>query len=283
MYSVDSADFARIEQAIEYLSTHFTEQPKLEDLAAKVHLSPSHFQKLFTRWAGISPKQFTQFLSLQYAKSRLIDRDSVQTASLSAGYSSSSRLHDVFVKLEGMTPGEYKNGGENLTLTYSTQESPFGSVFIASSHKGLCKLILQKIEGQGLAELEVELPRAKLIHQPCPAHKRAAQIFSLDWQNMGEITLHLRASDFQIKVWQALLSIPLGQLSTYSDIAQVLNKPQAARAVGNAVGKNPVAFIIPCHRVIQRSGHLGGYRWGQDTKSAILGWEFARTLDAQNR
>jgi AraC family transcriptional regulator of adaptative response/methylated-DNA-[protein]-cysteine methyltransferase len=271
------SDFDKIAEAIGYIERHFTEQPSLKEIAKSVRMSPSHFQRMFTAWAGTSPKKFLEYISLEYAKKLLKeDRSSVLKASLKTGLSSSSRLHDLFVNIEGMTPGEYKNGGKNLAINYSFAESPFGRILIASTSKGICCLMFAEHETGAVESLYGMFPQATFTEKQDLIQKNALRIFQQDRSSLSEIKLHLKGTDFQLKVWEALLKVPFGQLSTYGDIAARIKQPKACRAVGTAVGNNPVAFLIPCHRVIQSTGALGSYHWGSGRKVAMIGWEGVR-------
>jgi len=270
-------DYHRVAKAIAYIQAHFKEQPTLDIIADHVHLSPYHFQKLFTQWAGVSPKKFLQFISVQHAKQLLShSQTSLFDASYDTGLSGTSRLHDLFVKIEGMTPGEYKNKGENLFINYSYQESFFGTLFIASTDKGVCYMGFSEQEGDCLLEVKKQFPYAHFEQKTDSIQHNALKIYHEDWHHIDKIKLHLKGTAFQLKVWETLLKIPMGNLVSYGDIAQKINHPKAARAVGTAVGSNPISFIIPCHRVIQSSGMLGGYMWGTTRKSAIIGWEAAQ-------
>lgn len=271
-------DYARIEIAIRYINDHLYDQPSLEEVAAAVQLSPFHFQKLFTAWAGVSPKKFMQYLSVEHAKSLLQNREtSLLDAAYATGLSSTGRLHDLFIKIEGMTPGEFKNGGEGLRINYCFAESPFGKLIVASTPKGICHLFFATDEQQALNQLTTRFPSASYHHLMDKLQQDALSIFQKDWSRLDEIKLHLSGSPFQLKVWESLLKIPLGSLVTYGDIAKNIASPNAARAVGTAIGSNSIAFLIPCHRVIQNTGRFGGYMWGTTRKSAIIGWEAART------
>ncbi|PSR53652.1 cysteine methyltransferase [Adhaeribacter arboris] len=277
-------NYSRIAAAISYINTNFKTQPSLEEVAERINLSPFHFQRLFTEWAGVSPKKFLQYLTVQYAKKMLQDQQATlfETA-YEAGLSGTSRLHDLFVAVEGMTPGEYKNGGENLTIHYSFAESPFGNVLVASTPKGICYLAFADEEQVAFTKLQAKFPKATYTQIVDLAQQNALYIFTHDWSKLNQIKLHLKATDFQLKVWEALLKIPTGQLTTYGKIARQINLPNASRAVGTAIGDNPVAFLIPCHRIIQSTGVLGGYHWGTVRKSAIIGWEAAsREVTKQN-
>jgi len=273
-----SNDYARIEKAIHFLRANFKSPPSLEELANHVHLSSFHFQRLFTDWAGVSPKQFIQFTRIEYAKKILQESaQSLFETAFETGLSGTSRLHDLFVKIEGMTPGEYKNGGENLSIEYSFEESLFGKILVASTHKGICAISFVDDETSSMDELKKRYPNAKLENKSNPIHSQVSAIFQNNYDQLPEIKLHIHASEFQLKVWEALLKIPSGRLSTYGQIAEQIKNPNASRAVGTAIGSNPIAFLIPCHRVIQSTGNTGGYMWGPDRKAAILGWEAAKT------
>lgn len=270
-------NYDRIATAIEYIRSHFKDQPGLEEVAAQVHLSPYHFQRLFHEWAGTSPKKFLQFISLEHAKQLLKNhRYSLFDAAFETGLSGTSRLHDLFINIEGMTPAEYKNGGENLQINYSYAESPFGNLIVASTSRGVCHLAFQENEEQALQELKTRFPNSGFHRRLDLLQQHALFLFQHDWSKLSQIKLHLKGTDFQLKVWEALLQIPMGRLTTYGDIAAHLGQPNASRAVGTAIGNNPVAFLIPCHRVIQSTGLLGGYRWGETRKTAIIGWEGAQ-------
>ncbi len=270
-------NYSRIAEAIEYIQQNYTEQPTLEEIAKKVYLSPFHFQKMFTDWAGVSPKKFLQFISVQRAKKILNNSKSTlfETA-YKTGLSGTGRLHDLFVKIEGMTPGEYKNKGENLTINYSFAESLFGQILVASTHKGICYMGFSDDKQIAFSELEKRFPKASFIQQTDEIQQNVLQIYTQDWSKINKIKLHLKGTDFQLKVWEALLKIPSGNLATYGNIAKVIQKPKASRAVGTAIGNNPIAFLIPCHRIIQSTGMFGGYMWGTTRKTAVIGWEAAK-------
>lgn len=272
-----STDYERIAGAIQYIQDHFKDQPDLDAIAAAVHLSPFHFQRLFKEWAGVSPKKFTQFISLQYAKDLLRKQQSLADVSFETGLSGTSRLHDLFITIEGMTPGEYKNGGENLTIRYASYATPFGNCLIASTATGICHISFTGNSSDETAALKAAFPRAQLIEEPTPLHQDALQLFSGNRNDLHKIKLHLKGTPFQLKVWEALLRIPFGGVGTYASIAKNIDMPRAVRAVGSAVGDNPVAYLIPCHRVIRSTGAFGDYHWGAARKKAILGWEAAKT------
>ena len=273
----DEINFNRITAAINYIQANFKSQPSLEEIAEKVNLSPFHFQKLFSEWAGTSPKRFLQYISISHAKKLLKENETLFNTALETGLSGTGRLHDLFINIEGMTPGEYKNGGENLNINYSFAESPFGNLIVASTQKGICHIAFYNEELSALSNLKKLFPFASYKQMMDLDQQNALFIFNHDWKKLNQIKLHLKGTDFQLKVWETLLKIPMGKLSTYGAIADKLQNPKASRAVGTAIGDNPVAFLIPCHRVIQSSGALGGYHWGMDRKSAIIGWEAAKT------
>ena len=274
MSTQSQIDYNRIAKAIEYIQSNFRLQPSLEEVAENIHLSPAHFQKIFTDWAGTSPKKFLQFISLEHAKNLLKEeRASLFDTAYETGFSSTSRLHDLFVKVEGMSPAEYKNGGKNLNIHYSFSESPFGNIIVASTEKGICYMAFEDNKETAFGELKQKFPNASFTEQQDLLQKNALSIFDKDWTKLNTIKLHLKGTDFQLKVWESLLTIPMGKLSTYGSLAEKIGNPKASRAVGTAIGSNPVAFLIPCHRVIQSTGHLGGYRWGIERKQLMMGWE----------
>lgn len=272
-------NYNRIAQAIAYIKENFKEQPNLDEIAEQVHLSPFHFQRLFTEWAGTSPKKFLQYISVEHAKKMLKENQSTlfETA-YNTGLSGTSRLHDLFINIEGMTPAEYKNGGKDLVINYSFAESPFGNLIVASTNKGICFMAFNEDDSVALEELNAKFPNALFLRKLDLIQQNALFIFQNDWSKLPEIKLHLKGTDFQLKVWETLMKIPMGQLSTYGAIARQIDKPNASRAVGTAIGSNPVAFLIPCHRVIQSTGILGGYMWGNTRKTAIIGWEAAKLI-----
>ncbi|WP_462220890.1 bifunctional helix-turn-helix domain-containing protein/methylated-DNA--[protein]-cysteine S-methyltransferase [Ferruginibacter sp.] len=278
MSEQENIDYCRIAAAIDYIQTHFKQQPDLDEVAKRIHLSPFHFQRLFTEWAGVSPKKFLQYTSIQYAKNMLKDKQATLfDAAYETGLSGTGRLHDLFIKIEGMTPGEFKNGGENLFINYSYAETPFGNILVASTNKGICYMAFADDEKEALINLQNHFPKARFKQMLDIMQQNALYIFTHDWSKLHQIKLHLKGTDFQLKVWETLLKIPMGQLSTYGKIAAQIKNPNASRAVGTAIGSNPVAFLIPCHRVIQSTGTFGGYMWGPVRKTAIIGWEAAQT------
>jgi len=277
MNSQEIINYERIAEAINYIKLNFKEQPNLDEVAEKVNLSPFHFQRMFTDWAGISPKKFLQYLSLDYAKGILKDKQATLfDTAFETGLSGTGRLHDLFMNIEGMTPAEYKNGGKALSINYSFAESPFGNIIVASTPKGICYMAFADDRGQAFNNLYAQFPNAQYTQVVDIAQQNALFIFKKDWSELSKIKLHLKGTSFQLKVWEALLNIPMGGLSTYSSVAAAIQQPNASRAVGSAVGDNPVAFLIPCHRVIKSTGETGQYHWGATRKSAIIGWEAAK-------
>lgn len=274
-----SRHYARIEAALDYIAAHLEAQPDLAEIARHVGMSEYHFQRTFTRWAGISPKRFLQHLTLQAAKRSLADSASVLDAAYDVGLSGPSRLHDLFVTYEAVTPGEYKARGEGLTVRWGVHPSPFGACLLAATERGICHLSFLSGEPSDAPEDELRrrFPEADLEAAPEVTAPLAARIFAGSPGEEGApLALHLRGTNFQLQVWKALLALPRGAVVTYGGLARRLGRPGAARAVGAAVGANPVAYLIPCHRVLRGSGELGGYRWGTARKRALLGWEAAR-------
>lgn len=270
-------NYHRIAEAIDYIKENFKSQPHIDEVAEQVNLSPSHFKRLFTEWAGTSPKKFLQYISVEHAKKILKEEQATLfDTAFETGLSSTSRLHDLFVTIEGMTPAEYKNGGKNLRINYSFAESPFGSLIVASTPKGVCYMAFADDEGKAFNDLEAKFPNALFQRELDRLQQNALSIFQNDWSKLNEIKLHLKGTGFQLKVWASLLKIPVGKLSTYGNIAEQIGNPKASRAIGTAIGSNPVAFLIPCHRVIQSTGTFGGYMWGTTRKTAIIGWEGAK-------
>jgi len=271
-------NYDRIAEAIEYIKENFRDQPNLDEVAKQVHLSPFHFQRMFNDWAGTTPKKFLQYISLEHAKKLLKDTQATLfDTAIDTGLSGTGRLHDLFINIEGMTPAEYKNGGKDLSINYSFAESPFGNIIVASTHKGVCYMAFYDDEERALQDLRNIFPNASFTRKLDMLQQNALFIFQSDWSKLNQIKLHLKGTDFQLKVWETLLKIPMGGVTTYGSIAKKIDHANASRAVGSAIGHNPVAYLIPCHRVIQSSGEFGGYMWGPTRKSAILGWESART------
>ena len=298
MHQQQQIDYRRVERGIAYIAAHFRECPALEDVAAAAHVSPFHFQRMFTAWAGVSPKTFARYLSLDHARKALRDGGaSLLGAALDSGLSGPGRLHDLFVSVEGMTPGEYARGGAGLAIRYGHADSLFGRLFIASTPRGICHMAFDD-EGEdrgagdkgagdkdagdksaGIERVRRMFPAADIMPGDAALHDDAAAALagamSGDWSGIEPVRLHLRGSPFQIKVWEALLRIPPAALASYGDVASSIGRPDASRAVAGAIGANPVAVLIPCHRVIRTSGHPGGYAWGVARKQALMGCEAA--------
>ena len=273
-----SADYNRVEKAIKFLENHFSSQPGLKDIAAHIGLSEYHFQRLFSRWVGISPKRFLQFLTKEYAKQLLENSVNLLDVTYEAGLTSPGRLHDLFVTCEAVTPGEFKNRGEGLTITYGFHASPFGECMLATTDRGICGFYFVKEGNRNhiFSELKYFWKNAELVEDPDASRTLVNQIFNPSFAN-DSVPLHLilNGTNFQIKVWEALIKIPFGTMVSYEDVAVQIGLPKATRAVGTAVGKNPISFIIPCHRVIRKNAEFGCYGGGPARKKAILGWEAA--------
>lgn len=274
------ADYDRVKMAIGYLTQHWREQPTLDEIAAKIGLSPAHFHKLFSRWAGLSPKAFLQALTLDHAKALLDGSASVLDAALDVGLSGPGRLHDLFVNHVAMSPGEYKARGQDLDIRWGWHASPFGRALVMATQRGLAGLAFAD-EGEEAAtydDMVRRWPKAQFVEDCAGTRAFAHRIFDpLQWQHDVPLRVHLIGSDFEIRVWETLLRIPLGRAISYSDIASAIGRPKASRAVGTAVGRNPVSFVVPCHRVLGRGGSLCGYHWGLTRKQAILGWEAGKS------
>ena len=274
------SDYDRIAQAITFITHRVNSQPTLDEIAAHIHLSPFHFQRLFCRWAGVTPKRFLQTLTLERAKQLLSESKPLLEIADTLGLSSGSRLYDHFVHLEAVTPGEFKTGGVGLTIEYGVHDTPFGKVFIATTPRGICNLAFVEHKGidEHLAGLYKKWPHAEMHENHDRTLVVIEAMFSIGQRNVVDrpLSLHVSGTNFQTSVWKALLEIPPGTVASYSQVATAIGHPRSARAVGLAVGANPVAFLIPCHRVIQQSGKLGGYHWGETRKHAIHAWEAAR-------
>ncbi|UCB47365.1 MAG: methylated-DNA--[protein]-cysteine S-methyltransferase [Spirochaetota bacterium] len=272
-------DYQRIEKVIHYLEEHFQDQPSLSELAEYIHLSPFHFQRLFSRWAGISPKRFLQFLTIGYAKKLLAQDRTILDTTFETGLSSPGRLHDMFVAIDAITPGEYKMRGAGLEIDYGIHPSPFGECLIAATDRGICRLsfITGSKTVEAIAGLEKQWENAVLKENPQSTRLLKNQIFQPQSNNSKQpISLLLKGTNFQIKVWEALLRIPFGTLCSYEDVASFIGNPEAARAVGTAIAVNPIAYIIPCHRVIRKTGVFGNYGYGPARKKIMIGWEIAQ-------
>jgi AraC family transcriptional regulator of adaptative response/methylated-DNA-[protein]-cysteine methyltransferase len=263
-----------IARAIEAIADRAPEQAPLEAVAAEVGLSPAHFQRVFSQWVGVSPKRFQQYLTLDHAKRLLAERQSVLATAHDSGLSGAGRLHDLFLRWEAMSPGEYARGGEGLEIAWGWFESPFGPVLAMGTDRGLCGLAFAAETGRAaaMADLRARWPRARFVEAPGRLEPWVAAALG----RRGEARLHLIGAPFQIKVWEALMRVPEGRVTTYSDLAAAVGHPRAARAVGTAVGRNPLSWLIPCHRVLRGTGALGGYHWGLGVKRALLAWESAR-------
>jgi AraC family transcriptional regulator of adaptative response/methylated-DNA-[protein]-cysteine methyltransferase len=278
------SDYERIAKAIDYIGENVTAQPALADVAAHVHLSPFHFQRLFSRWAGTTPKRFLQVLTLELGKQLLKESTSLLDVSDALGLSSSSRLHDHFVQLEAVTPGEYRNKGKGLSIRHGVHDTPFGRLFIARTSRGVCRAAFVD-DGDEAAQLDrlLEVWPLAALERDAEATADIAALLSAPVRDLQRpLSLHVAGTNFQIAVWRALLRIPPASAVTYSQIAEAVGSPRAVRAAGSAIGANPVALLIPCHRVIQQSGGLGGYRWGAARKQAIQVWERLQTPDTRS-
>ncbi|MBT8363440.1 MAG: bifunctional helix-turn-helix domain-containing protein/methylated-DNA--[protein]-cysteine S-methyltransferase [Deltaproteobacteria bacterium] len=272
-------DYERIEKSIKYLETNFPSQPGLKEVAAHIGLSEFHFQRLFSRWVGISPKRFLQFLTKEYAKKLLESHNNLLDVTYEAGLTSPSRLHDLFVTCEAVTPGEFKTKGEGVAITYGFHPSPFGKCLLAITERGICGLYFVKNGNQRdvFAEFKQYWQKAALTEDPAATGPLVSRIFNPSLGKKREpLHLILKGTNFQIKVWEALTRIPFGMVVTYEDVAMQVGIPKATRAVGTAVGHNPISYIIPCHRVIRKNAEFGNYGSGPARKKVILGWEAAR-------
>ena len=277
MRSQQGLNYNRIADAIRFIKKNYRTQPKLEEIAEHINMSPFHFQRMFSEWAGTTPKRFLQYLNIEYAKKILKETHATLfDTACELGLSGTGRLHDLFINIEGMTPGEYKNGGLALNINYSFADTPFGKIIAASTDKGVCHMaFVDEGERRAFDHLRSIFPNAKYVLSPDTKQQHALSVFDRDWNRLEEIKLHLKGTEFQLKVWETLLKIPAGGLATYADLATKSGYNGACRAVGTAVGKNPVAFLIPCHRVIKATGEPGNYHWGKMRKNAIIGWEAA--------
>ena len=277
MKSQQELNYNRIADAIRFIKKNYRTQPKLEEIAEHINMSPFHFQRMFSEWAGTTPKRFLQYLNIEYAKKILKETHATLfDTACELGLSGTGRLHDLFINIEGMTPGEYKNGGLALNINYSFADTPFGKIIAASTDKGVCHMaFVDEGERRAFDHLRSIFPNAKYVLSPDTKQQHALSVFDRDWNRLEEIKLHLKGTEFQLKVWETLLKIPAGGLVTYADLETKSGYNGACRAVGTAVGKNPVAFLIPCHRVIKATGEPGNYHWGKMRKNAIIGWEAA--------
>ncbi|QTL93774.1 bifunctional transcriptional activator/DNA repair enzyme AdaA [Aeromonas jandaei] len=272
------SDYTRIADAIRFIASQVERQPTLDEIAAHVHLSPFHFQRLFSRWAGVTPKRYLQVLTLERAKALLQESRPLLEVADTLGLSSGSRLYDHFVQLEAVTPGEYKQRGAGLVIDHGVHDTPFGQAFVALTPRGVCNFSFldEKAPEVPLAALAHNWPEAELREAPSRTQNVINTMFDGSKAPDRPISLHVSGTNFQISVWRALLQIPPAKVVSYAQVASAVGNPKAARAVGLAVGANPVALMIPCHRVIQQNGKLGGYHWGETRKQAIHVWEAAR-------
>jgi len=278
MISEGNINYQRIEQAIRYLEENFQRQPELVDVAEKVHLSPFHFQRIFTEWAGISPKRFLQFLTVEFLKDRLTTTKNLMDAADAAGLSSQSRVYDLFTTLEGVTPQEYKQSGAGMTIQYGLHQTTFGLALIGVTDRGICWLSFLPMEDS--PQIEIEKMKGHWNNSVFSENATLTKTFINQIFNRAnrKQPLHVlvKGTNFQIKVWEALLKIPMGHVATYQTIASTIKSPKAMQAVGSAVGSNHIAYLIPCHRVIRKDGILGEYRWSASRKKSIIGWEMAQ-------
>jgi AraC family transcriptional regulator of adaptative response/methylated-DNA-[protein]-cysteine methyltransferase len=282
-----SRDYELIRRAIAFLSETWAEQPSLDRLAAHLGLSPAHCQKLFKRWCGLSPKEFVQAITVDHARGLLEGSASVLEAAHEVGLSGGSRLHDLFVSHEAMTPGDYKRRGEGLEMAYGFHASPFGEALLIATERGLAGLaFVDEDKGQSredaLADMMQRWPKARYVEDPAKTAPHARVIFQpTEWGKDRPVRLVMIGTDFDVRVWEALLKIPVGRAVSYTDIARHIGSPAASRAVGSAVGRNPLSFVVPCHRVLRGDGSLGGYHWGLTRKRALIGWETGRVAAAR--
>jgi AraC family transcriptional regulator of adaptative response/methylated-DNA-[protein]-cysteine methyltransferase len=279
-----SEDYERIEKAIKFIENNLSSQPDLKAIATHIGLSEYHFQRLFSRWVGISPKRFLQFLTKEYAKQLLQQSANLLDVTYEAGLSSPGRLHDLFVTCEAVTPGEYKSKGEGITIKYGYHPSPFGQCLLATTARGICGFFFVKNRDRKdpLSELRFFWEKAEIVEDPLASKELVDRIFNRSFADTSApLHLILNGTNFQLKVWEALIKIPFGAVVSYEDIANQVGIPGATRAVGTAVGKNPISFIIPCHRVIRKTADFGNYGGGTARKKAILGWEAAQLRVAQ--
>ena len=271
-----SDDYLIVRDTIEYLTDNWRDHPGLEEIAGHVGMTPLALQRLFTRWAGLTPKAFLQAVTLDHARALLRDSASVLDAAYEVGLSGPGRLHDLFVTHEAMTPGAYKAKGEGIEIHYAFHASPFGQALFMVTDQGLAGLAFADDgeEARVLEDMRARWPKATYIEDASATAPYAGRVFDrAGWQQDTPLRIAMIGSDFEIRVWESLLKIPMGQMATYSDVAAHIGKPGAARAVGAAVGRNPVSFVVPCHRVVGKSGSLCGYHWGLTRKRAIIGWE----------
>ncbi len=280
------SNYQRIEEAIQYLEQNFKHQPDLDEVAEKIHLSPFHFQRIFTSWAGISPKRFLQFLTIDYLKEKIHQTKNLNEAAESVGLSSQSRVYDLFTTLQGVTPQEYKQHGTGIRIDYGFHETPFGLCLIGVTERGICWLSFVQTDTDPRLEVEClkEHWHNSVFHQDQHLTSTFAEKIFYNDKIKSKKRLHVfvKGTNFQLKVWEALLKIPMGHVTTYQNIADGIKSPRANQAVGSAVGANHIAYLIPCHRVIRKDGMLGEYRWSSARKKSIIGWELAKTDNPDN-
>ena len=272
-------NYQRIEQAIQYLEKNFQHQPELDEVAEQVHLSPFHFQRIFTEWAGISPKRFLQFLTVDFLKSKLNQSKNLVEAAASAGLSGQSRVYDLFTTLEAVTPQEYKQKGSGIRIEYGIHETPFGTCLIGITERGVCWLSF--IQTDEDSRIQIEEMKTHWNNSVFHLNQELTEVFiekifhPADSVTRDKLHLFVKGTNFQVKVWEALLKIPMGNVTTYQGVAEQIQSPKAMQAVGSAVGSNHIAYLIPCHRVIRKDGILGEYRWNSTRKKGMIGWEMA--------
>jgi AraC family transcriptional regulator, regulatory protein of adaptative response / methylated-DNA-[protein]-cysteine methyltransferase len=272
------SNYYRIKEAIGYLEGNFKEQPDLDEIAGKVYMSSYHFQRVFTDWVGISPKKFLQYLTIDHLRVKIRETGNMMEAADLAGLSSQSRVHDLFVKIEGVSPQQYKSGGQGMEICYGYHASPFGLCFIAVAEKGICalKFVDEEKTRNEFESFSAQWKFASLVHKPNLTQEYIRKIFSPKPGNPENLQLLVHGTEFQIKVWEALLKIPFGAVGSFQQIAQLVGQPEAARAVGSAVGANPILYLIPCHRIISKDGTMGNYHYGKVRKQTMIGWEMAQ-------
>ena len=274
----DAYHYGVVRRALDIIDTHPGAGPSLDDLALQLQMSPAHLQRVFSRWAGLSPKKYAQYLTLDHAKSLLRERFTTLDTATITGLSGTGRLHDLFLKWEAMSPGDYAQGGAGLTIYWGWFDSPFGPALVMGTERGICGMAFGSEMGpeEAFVDLERRWPKATYVEAPEKLRPWAEVAFG---RQAGDAPLYLIGAPFQIKVWEALLRVPSGQVTTYSEIARVIGHPKAVRAVGTAVGRNPISWLIPCHRALRKSGGLGGYHWGLPVKRAMLAWEAGEVAD----
>ena len=272
-------DYQRIERAIAYIQQHLVQQPVLDEVARHIGLSPFHFQRLFRQWAGVSPKQFLEYLTVEHAKLKLRNASNILDTSYALGLSSPARLHDQFITMEAVTPGQYRNGGDGLLISYGVHNCPLGGLFLAMTPRGICKVsfLASGDISRELSELQKTWPHARLLHDDAQVRDKArALISAINSGDTQPLHLVVKGSNFQVKVWQAMLKIPYGSLVSYLELARQAGYPHAVRAAASAIAANPIAFLIPCHRVLRKTGQFGKYHWGEDKKRLLIAYEAAR-------